>query len=113
MEVRRAIRLVIFVAAAALIQAPAHAHESDAHQTAESGEAKEALAEGQIVKIDEKALRLTLKHGEIKSLDMGPMTMSFRVSEAALLKGLQVGDRIHFRAEKEGDDFVITHLEKP
>jgi len=113
MEIRRAIELAIFFAAAALIQGPTQAQSPASHDQMPHIEAKEALAEGQVVKIDEKAFRLTLKHGEIKSLDMGPMTMSFRVSEAALLKGLQVGDHIHFRAEKEGDDFVITHLEKP
>ena len=113
MEIGRAIGLAIFVAAAALIQGPIQAQSPAPHDPMPHGEAKEALAEGQVVKIDEKALRLTLKHGEIKSLDMGPMTMSFRVSEAAQLKGLQVGDRIHFRAERQGDDFVITHLEKP
>jgi len=96
-----------------LIGAPTQAQSPASHEKTPHGEAKEALAEGQVVKIDEKALRLTLKHGEIKSLDMGPMTMSFRVSEPAQMKGLQVGDRIRFRAEKQGDDFVITHLEKP
>jgi len=44
---------------------------------------------------------------------MGPMTMSFRVNKAAQLEGLEVGDRVHFRAEKVDEVYVITHIEKP
>jgi len=81
--------------------------------TSQSEIAKSSLAEGQIVRIDEMGLRLTLKHGEIPSLDMGPMTMSFRVRSAAQLEGLHVGDQIRFRAERVDQDYVITHIEKP
>jgi Cu/Ag efflux protein CusF len=96
-----------------LIHAPAMAEPPAMQHQGMHEEATAALAEGQIVSIDEKALRLTLKHGEIQSLGMGPMTMAFGVRDAAQLTGLHVGDKIRFRAEKAGDDYVITQIEKP
>jgi Cu/Ag efflux protein CusF len=56
-------------------------------------------------------MRLTLRHGEIKSLDMPPMTMVFRVQPPALADSLKVGDKVRFRAEKAGGDFVVTWIE--
>ena len=56
--------------------------------------------EGEVRKIDKAQGKITLKHGEIKSLDMPPMTMVFRVSEARMLDTVAVGDKVRFDAEK-------------
>ena len=47
--------------------------------------AQGAMTEGEVRKVDAAAGKITLKHGEIKSLDMPPMTMVFRVKDPALL----------------------------
>jgi Cu(I)/Ag(I) efflux system protein CusF len=67
--------------------------------------------EGEVKKIDLDAGKVTLKHGEIKNLDMPAMQMSFRVSDPAWLKTLQVGDKVKFSADKVGGQFTVTAIE--
>ncbi|NBS53434.1 MAG: hypothetical protein EBS96_12655, partial [Spartobacteria bacterium] len=43
------------------------------------------LASGEVRKIDIEARKITIKHGEIKSIDMPPMTMVFTVKNPELL----------------------------
>jgi Cu(I)/Ag(I) efflux system protein CusF len=69
-------------------------------------------AQGQVRKVDQGAQKLTIKHGEIKSIDMPPMTMVFYVREADLLNGVQANDAIEFQAITEGSKFVVTALRK-
>ena len=65
---------------------------------------------GEVVKVD--AGRITLKHGEIKHLEMPAMTMSFRVKSPSLLDGLKSGDRVRFVAEKVDGQFTVTQILK-
>jgi Cu(I)/Ag(I) efflux system periplasmic protein CusF len=67
-------------------------------------------AQGEIRKIDKEAKKVTIKHGEIKSLDMPPMTMVFQVKDAALLDNVKTGDKVQFRVVKEGSAYLITEL---
>ena len=71
------------------------------------------LTEGEIRKIDKEAGKLTIKHGEIKNLEMPPMTMVFRMSDPRLLESLNVGDQVAFRAEKVDGQFTVTLIAKP
>lgn len=68
------------------------------------------LTDGEVRKIDRVAGRLTLRHAEIKSLDMPPMTMVFQVRDPALLDGVQVGSRVRFRVRSQAGGFVVTAL---
>ena len=70
----------------------------------------DAMTDGEIRKIDKDNLKITIKHGEIKSQDMPPMTMSFLVKEAAMLEGFKVGDKIRFVLEKRNGTYVVTGL---
>jgi Cu(I)/Ag(I) efflux system periplasmic protein CusF len=65
-----------------------------------------------VTKLDKAGGRVTLKHGELKALDMPPMTMSFRVRDAKLLDGVIVGDRVRFTAEKLDGQYTVTALTK-
>ena len=69
-------------------------------------------AAGEIRKIDIENKRLTIKHGEIRHLDMPPMTMVFRVKDANLLAPYAVGDLIQFQAEMDGKNYVLTAIRK-
>lgn len=71
----------------------------------------EQLSEGEIRKVDKEAAKLTIRHGELKNLDMPPMTMVFRVKDAAMLKQVTVGDKVHFQAEKIDGALTVTALE--
>ena len=67
---------------------------------------------GEVTKLDKAGGRVTLKHGEIKHLDMPPMTMVFRVSNPKLLDELAVGSRVRFTAEKVDGQYTVTSVSK-
>ena len=67
------------------------------------------MADGEVRKIDLGAKKITLKHGEIKNLDMPPMTMVFQVNDPAMLDKVKVGDKVKFTVEdKNGAMTVLT-----
>ena len=72
--------------------------------------AQSASADGEIRKIDAKAGRVIIKHGEWKGMNMQAMTMAFRVRDAAVLNGLKVADTVRFVIEKDGADYVVTAI---
>ena len=69
------------------------------------------MTDGEVRRVDKEAGKLTLRHAEIKSLDMPAMTMVFQVKEPALLNLVKVGDKVRFRAEKSGSGYVVTAIE--
>jgi Cu/Ag efflux protein CusF len=68
--------------------------------------------DGEVRKIDKAQGRITLKHGEIKSLDMPPMTMVFRVKDPGMLDRVAVGDRVRFDAAKVDGQYTVTAIAK-
>ncbi|MGD9835614.1 MAG: copper-binding protein, partial [Piscinibacter sp.] len=54
-----------------------------------------------------------LKHGEIRNLDMPPMTMVFTVKDKAMLDPIKPGDKVKFKAAKEGGTYIVTEIQKP
>ena len=73
--------------------------------------ASSEMTEAEVRKIDKANKKVTLKHGEIKNLEMPGMTMVFQVKEPAMLDMLQVGSKIRFTAEKADGAIVVTALE--
>ena len=68
--------------------------------------------DGTVVKIDEGAGKITLRHGPIKKLGMDEgMTMVFKVKDAAMLDKVQVGSKVRFKAEKSDGAIVVTSVE--
>jgi Cu(I)/Ag(I) efflux system protein CusF len=67
--------------------------------------------DGEVIRVDQDAGKITLKHGEIKNLDIPAMQMSFRVSDVNWLKTLQVHDKVRFSADKIGGQFTVTAIE--
>lgn len=68
--------------------------------------------EGEVKKVDAAQGKVTLKHGEIKNLDMPAMTMVFRARPVTLLNGLAPGDVVDFTADKVDGQYVVTALRK-
>ena len=68
--------------------------------------------EAEIRKIDQDNKKITLKHGEIKNLDMPGMTMVFTVKDPAMLDSVKAGDKVTFTADKVGSTFTVMSLEK-
>ena len=65
---------------------------------------------GEVVKLDRTQQKITLKHEEIKSLDMPAMTMSYRMKDPAALDTLKVGDRVRFDAEKINGQYTVMRI---
>jgi Cu/Ag efflux protein CusF len=78
-----------------------------------TGTAAETLpmAEGEVRKVDTAAGKISLKHGEIKNLDMPPMTMVFQVSDPALLGKVKAGDKVRFTAVQVNGAYTVTSIE--
>lgn len=84
------------VALAALLSLAVHAQGTDA----------------EVRKVDKAAGKITLKHDGVKKLDMPPMTMVFRVSDAKLLDGVAAGDKVKVDVDKVGGQYTVTSLVK-
>ena len=79
---------------------------------AASAFAQATWADGEIRKVDPKTGKVTLKHGEIKNLDMPPMTMVYTVRDKALLAGLKAGDKVQFTADKDAaGEYQLTAIQ--
>lgn len=96
-------------APAAVIAAGDHAGHGKAETKAPSTAAGD-MVEGEVRKVDKAAGKVTLKHGEIKNLDMPGMTMVFQVKDPAILDAVKAGDKVRFRAEKSGASIVVTEM---
>ncbi len=66
---------------------------------------------GEVRKINVEASTITIKHREIKNLNMPPMTMVFQVKEAALLDTIKLGDQIQFKAVEEDGAILVTEIQ--
>ena len=75
-----------------------------------AGLAVAQATEGEVRKIDKAAGKITIKHGEIRNLDMPPMTMVFKAEPPSLLDRVQVGDKVTFKAEKVGTTYTVTEI---
>ncbi|WP_275271116.1 copper-binding protein [Limnobacter sp. P1] len=70
------------------------------------------MADGEIRKINKNTGKITVKHGEIKSVEMPPMTMVFGVADKAMLEGLKEGDKVKFNVKQEGSNYTVTEIKK-
>ncbi|MBI2728479.1 MAG: copper-binding protein [Polaromonas sp.] len=69
------------------------------------------MTEAEVRKVDMDTKKITLKHGDIKNLDMPGMTMVFQVKDPAMLDKVKAGDKVRFKAEKSNGAFVVTDLQ--
>ena len=69
------------------------------------------MTDGEVRKVDKDTKKITIRHGDIKNLDMPGMTMLFQVRDAAMLDMVKPGDKVKFRAEKLGGGIVVTEIQ--
>ncbi len=92
--------------------ATATAQQSQAPQSPQPTRSSEAAyTEGEVRKVDKRAGKITVKHAEIKSLDMPAMTMVFGVKDSAMLDQVKAGDKIRFSAANDGGKFTLTEIQ--
>jgi Cu/Ag efflux protein CusF len=80
---------------------------------AASAGAQTALTDAEVRKVNQATGKITLKHGEIRNLDMPPMTMVFTARDKALLNKVKAGDKVKFAAETDGaGQYFVTSIER-
>lgn len=110
-------KLRLTLAAAALVSlagvaAPALAQHKHGPATQAAQSAAPELADGEVRRVDAAKGTILLKHGEIRSINMGAMTMGFKLKDPALAAGLQAGDKVKFAVEQQGEQLIVTKIEK-
>ena len=71
----------------------------------------DAMADGEVRKVDKSAAKVTIKHGPLPNLGMGAMTMVYRVADPAMLDKLKAGDKIRFQADSVNGALTVTKIE--
>ena len=99
----------VLLAMAALL--PVSTMAQVAADAAKSSPAAASMTDGEVRKIDKDSGKITIKHGEIKHLEMPGMTMVFNAKDTALLDKVQVGDKVSFMVVSEGGKMVVTAIE--
>lgn len=69
------------------------------------------MVDGEVRKVDMGSKKITLKHGEIKNLDMPPMTMVFQVKDPAMLEKVKAGDKVHFTVDNLNGAMTVLTIE--
>ena len=70
-----------------------------------------SMTDGEVKKVDLDNGKITLKHGDIKNLDMPGMTMVFTVRDKGQLTNLKPGDKVQFMVVQEGGKMIITDIQ--
>ena len=88
---------------------PAQA-QHDHHAMLAAGQAA-PLTDGVVKKIDKAAGEIVIQHGQLDSIGMPPMTMSFGVADKTWLNKLKAGDNIRFAAEIRNGATIVSRYE--
>jgi Cu/Ag efflux protein CusF len=104
--------LLIATAIALGAVAPALAQHAGHGAAKPAATAAAEPADGEIRRIDKARGTVLMKHGELKSLGMGPMTMSFKLKDPAMAAQFKEGDKVRFTAEQKGEELIITSISK-
>ena len=103
------------------LAAPAMAQDHSAHgnhsatpaaaAAPAANNAEAVMTAGEVTRVEARNGKLTIRHEEIKNLDMPPMTMVFRLRNAQQIASFKPGDKVLFHAEDDGGALSITRIE--
>ena len=83
-----------------------------AHASGAAHSASEMMTAGEIRRVDPVQGKLTIRHEEIKSIMMPPMTMVFTVQDPQQMQELKVGDKVLFEVVDQAGRLTITKIRK-
>lgn len=72
--------------------------------------AQTADASGEVRRVDPAAGKVTIKHDEIKALDLPAMTLVYEADPPALLAKIKAGDKVRFTATRKDGKYVVTAI---
>ena len=87
------------------------AHAQDKTHSSADAVSTSHMVVGEIKKVNRDDKKMTIKHGDIKTLDMPGMTMVFQIRETSLLETFKAGDKVKFVIEKLDGAFVVTSMQ--
>lgn len=70
-----------------------------------------SMTEGEVRKVDQEVGKITIRHGDIKHLDMPGMTMVFTAKDKSLLANVKAGDKVKFMVVNQGGKMVVTDIQ--
>ncbi|MDO9437619.1 copper-binding protein [Hydrogenophaga sp.] len=105
--------LATAVASFANAQPAQPAHDAQHHAPTETRADAITLptTDAEVRRVDTANGKITLKHGEIKNLDMPPMTMVFQAREPGLLANIKAGDKVRVTLDKVNGVFMLMSIE--
>lgn len=74
--------------------------------------AEVAWTKGEVKKVDLEQGKVTVKHEEIKNLDMPPMTMVFTATDPKVLQALKPGQTAEFEFVDDKGRIVIKQVKE-
>jgi len=89
---------------------PASASASSAPAAAPAVATREFTTRGRVVAVEDGAI--TLEHEAVPALKWPAMTMPFQLARPDLARGFGAGDRVRFRFRPQGDEHVVTTIER-
>ena len=101
----------LLVAAGCLLSTVAQSTTTEANPAAQATSTAADMTDGEVKKIDKDAGKITIKHGDIKSLDMPGMTMVFTVKDKSLLDKVQPGDKIKFHPINDNGELTVIDVQ--
>ncbi|MDH4390931.1 MAG: copper-binding protein [Aquabacterium sp.] len=115
----RSAGLAALLALSAAAMAPARAASPQGSQPAQADQGKPVapadtgeMTDAEVRRVDKDGGKLTLRHADIKSLDMPAMTMVFVVRDKAMLDTLKPGDKIRFKAVNDAGKYTVTEIQR-
>jgi Cu(I)/Ag(I) efflux system periplasmic protein CusF len=88
-------------------------HDAHAAHAGHQAAAPAELTDGEVKKIDKETGKITLRHGELKNINMAAMTMVFRVKDPSMLDQVKVGSMVKFAADRVNGAVTIVQLQAP
>ncbi len=104
------LKTLLAISALALLAPAAMADDAHHKPAAAAGATATDLTDAEVRKVDMEGGKITLKHAEIKNLDMPGMTMVFVVKDKAMLDKLKAGDKVKFKAINDAGKFTVTEI---
>lgn len=89
-----------------------HGSAAPATAPAAAATAEAVMTAGEVTRVDKRASKLTIRHEDIKNLDMPAMTMVFGLKDSTQVAQFNPGDKVRFHVQDEGGSLTITRIER-
>ena len=86
-------------------------HAAEPAAAASATDNAQVMTDGEVIRINLAAGKVSIKHAAIANLNMPAMSMVFSLKNPADLTKLKEGDKVRFHVERENGAMLITQIE--